>query len=813
MDITTQNMILCHNSRESPDFDFNSEEELAVKATPECGSIDIPRNIDSSYINKPYLSPSLSKHLSNKQRRLNNHALFVWLEDNYELRNDECLARSVMYNHYLDFCKRSGIFPVSPASFGKIIKQKFPELRTRRLGTRGQSKYHYYGVAIKPESFYYRSSDHKNGLSRFSTTLGGSLTNNIIPKAKKENSVSCFPSVKLRTPLPDFPDTSYLDLKPNSYKNKLDTFMIMYRTHCQRIMDSVIRANFEEVNDLMVHFWQGMPQHMLEVLNYSITLHIITMCDVMLYRVLGEVLIPASLQSLPDSLLSDIKDFAINIKEWLFEALSDLPPKLMIRKIELAKNFSKILLRQTTLVMLAQTARGVLRNCESVSLMLDDWRTLDFCDISLRLTFVKKSRASDDNDLVRILSIELESLFIKQAPLDLYLEWIDSMINSLIVTPAGYNINKFRALSRQVMLEWFFIGRIIEEEMTIKSAPSFGCFRLLYLMLSEYIFFIIEHLIYQKIEKGYEDVLREVFIAHNPNLLPLEKIPTRNIEIIVPGSFDMSLEPEEPEINFSDECQFQRHLEPKESFPNFHDYPQTISKLPSKDNQMNPLIGYPICHTNMTQSSNMAINIDYPSPIIPSIPLDQSRGVFRFDFPRLSHFSEHIEPRNLSIPSHIAFRGHRTNDSSDPCTTPRQSPTCFPAANSRITEDSAKRQNSIVNEMYHADIPYPAFDYSEDECYSHSDLSDLPDPPISQAIFHHKRISSFHNNSLQKDSIFPHTPVNKLSHPSSSLPYVMSGEPSPQDHALQPSTIGAGPMVSSARLVYPPSGVNHNYPM
>ena len=31
----------------------------------------------------------------------------------------------------------------------------FPHLTTRRLGTRGKSRYHYYGLAVKRESIYY----------------------------------------------------------------------------------------------------------------------------------------------------------------------------------------------------------------------------------------------------------------------------------------------------------------------------------------------------------------------------------------------------------------------------------------------------------------------------------------------------------------------------------------------------------------------------------------------------------------------------------------------------------------------------------
>ena len=34
----------------------------------------------------------------------------------------------------------------------------FQSLTTRRLGTRGQSRYHYYGLAVKPNSIYYMPS-------------------------------------------------------------------------------------------------------------------------------------------------------------------------------------------------------------------------------------------------------------------------------------------------------------------------------------------------------------------------------------------------------------------------------------------------------------------------------------------------------------------------------------------------------------------------------------------------------------------------------------------------------------------------------
>lgn len=60
---------------------------------------------------------------------------------------------------------------------------------------------------------------------------------------------------------------------------------MMYRAHCQRILDSVVRANFHEVQDFLVHFWQGMPQHLLPILNCHATVDLVVLSDFILYNV------------------------------------------------------------------------------------------------------------------------------------------------------------------------------------------------------------------------------------------------------------------------------------------------------------------------------------------------------------------------------------------------------------------------------------------------------------------------------------------------------------------------------------------------
>ena len=56
--------------------------------------------------------------------------------------------RNRIYARYVQICADNSLKPLSPASFGKLVRILFPNLTTRRLGMRGQSKYHYCGIKL-----------------------------------------------------------------------------------------------------------------------------------------------------------------------------------------------------------------------------------------------------------------------------------------------------------------------------------------------------------------------------------------------------------------------------------------------------------------------------------------------------------------------------------------------------------------------------------------------------------------------------------------------------------------------------------------
>jgi hypothetical protein len=149
----------CHTSTLSPDVPAYAAAApaLMMETVVSAAAVEMYRRSDHrSYEKKGTVT--LRPH--------STPATLIWLEENYETADGVCIPRSALYMHYVDFCSRNCIQPVNAASFGKIIRQQFPQLTTRRLGTRGQSRYHYYGIAVRESSVYFQLQYSRKSGSR-----------------------------------------------------------------------------------------------------------------------------------------------------------------------------------------------------------------------------------------------------------------------------------------------------------------------------------------------------------------------------------------------------------------------------------------------------------------------------------------------------------------------------------------------------------------------------------------------------------------------------------------------------------------------
>ena len=109
-------------------------------------------------------------------------ATVQWLLDHFEPSEGVSLARCTLYSHYRRHCMENGVEEMNAASFGKLIRSVFVNLKTRRLGTRGNSKYHYYGIRVKPnsplnqyndEAIYPNVNSMRAGAGGYPNTVGG----------------------------------------------------------------------------------------------------------------------------------------------------------------------------------------------------------------------------------------------------------------------------------------------------------------------------------------------------------------------------------------------------------------------------------------------------------------------------------------------------------------------------------------------------------------------------------------------------------------------------------------------------------------
>ncbi|CAJ1077941.1 DNA-binding protein RFX6 isoform X1 [Xyrichtys novacula] len=423
-----------------------------------------------------------------KDKKKQTQLTLQWLEENYIVCEGVCLPRCILYAHYLDFCRKEKLEPACAATFGKTIRQKFPLLTTRRLGTRGHSKYHYYGIGIKESSAYYHSVYSGKGLTRFS----GSKLKNEGGFTRKYSLSS-----KTGTLLPDFPNAQHLLLEGNISREKVDTLIMMYKTHCQCILDNAINVNFEEIQNFLLHFWQGMPDHLLPLLENPVIVDIFCVCDSILYKVLTDVLIPATMQEMPESLLADIRNFAKHWEHWLASSLENLPECLAVKKLPIARHFVSSLKRQTSFLHLAQIARPALFDQAIVTSMVSDIDNVDLSSISSQPLLSINTTGDQDPDIYSeydSISVfqELKELLRKNATVESFIEWLDSVVEHKVVKPGKQSGRSVKKRAQDFLLRWSFFGARVMHNLTLNNASSFGSFHLIRMLLDEYILLALE---------------------------------------------------------------------------------------------------------------------------------------------------------------------------------------------------------------------------------------------------------------------------------------------------------------------------------
>ncbi|KAM6901660.1 transcription factor RFX3 [Lycodopsis pacificus] len=519
---------------------------------------------------------------SQRSSLLNSH--LQWLLDNYETAEGVSLPRSTLYNHYLRHCQEQKLDPVNAASFGKLIRSIFMGLRTRRLGTRGNSKYHYYGIRVKPDSPLNRLQEDMQYMAlrqqpvqqkqrfkpvqKFDGCSGENYSGGgqHIPGAEEQTVIAQSQHhqqfLDASRALPDFVE---LDLGPSNTENispeDVKALQSLYREHCEAILDVVVNLQFSLIEKLWQTFWRYSPtdsvegatltensslseiearlphSQLLELCRSEAVLKWMSTCDHLMYQALVEILIPDVLRPIPSALTQAIRNFAKSLEGWLNNAMNAIPQRMIHTKIAAVSAFAQTLRRYTSLNHLAQAARAVLQNTSQINQMLSDLNRVDFANVQEQASWVCQC----EEGVVQHLEQDFKATLQQQSSLEQWAAWLENVVTQ-VLKPYEHQ-SSFPRAARQFLLKWSFYSSMVIRDLTLRSAASFGSFHLIRLLYDEYMFYLVEHRVAQATGETPIGVMGEFDSLNTLSLSNIDKDETSGMDSDLEDDIEETGEP------------------------------------------------------------------------------------------------------------------------------------------------------------------------------------------------------------------------------------------------------------------------------
>uniref|UniRef100_A0A1I8N7Z2 RFX-type winged-helix domain-containing protein n=1 Tax=Musca domestica TaxID=7370 RepID=A0A1I8N7Z2_MUSDO len=479
-------------------------------------------------------------------------ATIKWLSRNYETAEGVSLPRSTLYNHYIQHCNESKIEPVNAASFGKLIRSVFSGLRTRRLGTRGNSKYHYYGIRIKPESILNHmmdekpnafqhthhqhhphlnpanlTSDQANAMVACSSSgivssvgapgvhtsnnsggnNGGGLHHNRGGKKqhtfKSETHEACGHFLGNGSgAIPPFPPIE-LD---NTFDSELtpedvETFRSMYREHCENFLDAVLNLDFNTIEFLWRDFWRENPQvdECHEEDKYLSKTKLYLLCHCAGVQKFVREVDYIFYQNMVDVIIPDVLR---SIPNSLTQAIRNFAKNMEIWLCESMIGVPErmVQIKSAAVSAFCQTLRRYtslnhLAQAARAVLQNNSQITQMLNDLN-RVDFhnVQEQAAwvcQCEPSLVQRLENDFKTTLQQQCSLEQWAAWLQVVVDSVLQEHFGKP--SYAKAARQFLLKWSFYSSMIIRDLTLRSASSFGSFHLIRLLYDEYMFYLIEH--------------------------------------------------------------------------------------------------------------------------------------------------------------------------------------------------------------------------------------------------------------------------------------------------------------------------------
>ncbi|PVH85549.1 hypothetical protein DL98DRAFT_557798 [Cadophora sp. DSE1049] len=339
------------------------------------------------------------------------------------------VPRGRVYANYVSRCATERVTVLNPASFGKLVRVLFPGLKTRRLGVRGESKYHYVNFSLKDDQPELTEKQKSQPVQSFTETPSFTASFNQsmntqypvdravfpspdvsqIPEPKREPSegfmrphslyhqpeIQGIPQLesttsKMSQRLHFAPATEPLtqDYDPISLPkieqylpvgtdpDSASTLTALYRSHCTSLIDALRFCKEKTFFHLFTSFHGTLTMPVQKLFANPTIAPWIEECDFVMYQKMMRVVAPLTLQVAPKPVLDTLRNISEKLVPHIQSSFHGHPSHVVDAKVAPATLFAGLLDRELRVNLTAHAAANMLSNPANRDQMYEDWITM-----------------------------------------------------------------------------------------------------------------------------------------------------------------------------------------------------------------------------------------------------------------------------------------------------------------------------------------------------------------------------------------------------------------------------------------------------
>ncbi|GME87594.1 unnamed protein product [Ambrosiozyma monospora] len=323
---------------------------------------------------------------SDKKKQHQIFAMVVLMRSVEADENAVC-PRNRIFGKYVSLCKENGVSPLCNASFGKLVKLVFPNLTTRRLGTRGYSRYHYCGIKLIDDHDYEDDLESESPVTMASHTPTSSITSQTThmstqPSRPEDNFLASsldsqfYPLLKDQS-IEFVPPSieAFIHLYPTELQRTAKTVSIVYSGSCKDTFYCVRYMKIRSLLEGLSNFKFNESEEVSKILSQPQIVPWITECDSKMYKAIIKLMTKIAFQNVPETVMYSMTNFVNGLVDTINEM--QIPEHIRQAKIKAAKNFIQVCNR---LVKLTSLSSGLAQKKSEPlirSRMMEGWLKVD----------------------------------------------------------------------------------------------------------------------------------------------------------------------------------------------------------------------------------------------------------------------------------------------------------------------------------------------------------------------------------------------------------------------------------------------------